>query len=151
MIDWIHKLPDSAIGLVAAGAVWFAFNYAVLGERAMERYAANEIMPACVASIGQPAPTPRRPKLHLGKMLGMPELDDLEDQIIEQATPPVITRAEAIASCECAVMATTGGSLRLDFAISTSSFRLFSPDSVANFRQHTTAFLTNGGCTRSKS
>jgi len=144
MIDLVHKLPDSAIGLLAAGAVWFGFNYMVLGERAMERYAASDIMPACVASLGQHS-TPRAPKLHLGKLLGMPELDDLEDQIVERATPPAVSQAAAIANCECAVAASSQ-SLRLDFAIATASFRYFSPESVANFRQHTVALLSNGGC-----
>lgn len=146
MIDWIHKLPDSAIGLVAAGAVWLGFNYSVLGERAMERYSQQIAMPACMASIDQPA-RPIAPRVKLGKLLGMPELDAMTDQLIEEATPPGLSHAEQVAKCEAAVLCSSA-TMRLDFALSTAWFRYFTPDSIATFRQRAAHFLTDGSCTK---
>ena len=145
MIGYLEKLPDTAIGLLAAGAVWFGFNYVTLGARALERYGHSEAMPACMETIEAKAAGTALPKLGLGDLFNMPELDKFESDLIKLSTPRALSMAQKLALCECAVSASSA-TLRFDYALSTASFRLFTPDSIAGLRSKTIGVLSSGAC-----
>jgi hypothetical protein len=145
MIEHIEKLPDTVIGLLAAGAVWFSFNYVVLGERALERYGNQQVMPACMAALDARQQRSTSPALGLGKLLGVPELDAMENALVERYAPPILSVAEKIARCECAVATSASGS-RLDYAINTASFRLITSEAIGSLRSKAVRVLTSGGC-----
>jgi hypothetical protein len=145
MIRYLEKLPDTAIGLLAAGAVWFGFNYVTLGARALERYSHAEAMPACMETIEAKAAGTTLPKLGFGDLFNMPELDKFESDLIELYTPRALSMAQKLALCECAVSASSA-TLRFDYALSTASFRLFTPDSIAGLRSKTVGVLSSGAC-----
>lgn len=53
MIELLGKLPDQLIGVTLAAGLWFGFHYLVLADRAMERQAAAELVPACEADVAR--------------------------------------------------------------------------------------------------
>lgn len=145
MIQHLEKLPDTLIGVLGAGALWFGFNYAVLGERALERYGHSEAVPACVETIEAKSAGTMAPKLGLGDLFNMPELDKFESDLIDLYTPRALSMAQKLALCECAVSASSA-TLRFDYALSTASFRLFTPDSIAGLRSKAIGVLSSGAC-----
>lgn len=145
MIEHLERLPDTVLGLLAAGTVWFGFNYVTLGARALERYGHDEIMPACMEVIDARQSSTAIPRTGIGALLGMPDLDELEDRFIQLATPRALSLAEKVARCECAVTASSS-TLRFDYALSTASFRFFSPESIAGLRSKTIGVLSSGAC-----
>lgn len=145
MIDWIGKLPDSMVGVLVAGGLWFGFNYAVLADRAMARDHAKSVVPNCLAALDREE-SRRRPAVpQFGAMMGMPELDRLQDMMIEQALPPALTYAEKQARCGCAV-ARAQQAVRFDYALYTASFRLFTPQSLASVREDVAGAVLGGVC-----
>lgn len=146
MIDWIERLPDSVSGIGIAALAWFGFNYAVLGERAMERYSTAQAQTSCIAALGEPESRYVRPRVPaVGRELGLPELDALLQQAIDAAAPRFLAPAQKVAMCECAVSQATGA-LRFDYALHTASFRIFSPASIANVRSESLRAVLSGAC-----
>lgn len=144
MIDLLQRLPDSAIGLLVAGSIWFGFNYAVLGERAMEHYATTEAVPACMAHLeASEEKSPRRSTI--GQAFDMPELDQLTNLFIDQLTPASLTKVQKMAMCECAVIGASA-TMRFDYAVHTASFRIINPDSFGQLRREAASFITSGAC-----
>lgn len=146
MIDWIERLPDSVSGIGIAALAWLGFNYAVLGERAMERYVGPQAHTSCIATLSEPESRYVKPKVPaVGKQLGLPELDVFLQEAVDAATPRFLTSAQKVAMCECAVSQTTGA-LRFDYALYTASFRIFSPASIANVRSESLRAVLSGAC-----
>lgn len=145
MIDWLSKLPDGALGIALAASAWFGFNYAVLGERAMERDVAGPALTACVEHIVG-AQQQVVPHSGIGDLLGMPELDDLEAALVDRIAPPALSRAGVAAQCACAIA--SAPRLRFDYALHTATFRLVPVDSAALFREEALKAATSPICSR---
>lgn len=146
MISWIDKLPDGAVGILLAGTAWFGFNYTVLGERALAQYGTANVVPACIAALHDyEASLPQAINPRIGQLLGVPELDILTDQLVDQMKPRLLTEAEKAARCQCAV-ASSSASMRFDYALHTATFRAFSPESIASFRSNSVRVVSSGAC-----
>lgn len=145
MIEWIEKLPDSVIGVLGAGAVWFGANYAFLAERAIAKEHATSIVPSCTEVLeartrfSMPAPS------GLGQVLGLPALDQIEKQTIERMKPRSLSVGERQDRCACAARRASQ-KLRFDYAVHTASFRIVSPQSVSEFADDTVAIALSGTC-----
>lgn len=145
MIELIGKLPSGMIGVLLAGTAWFGFNYVVLAERAMMQEHAQPAAAACEASIAQEVQSRIVPRMQLGSLLGIPELDVLGEQLVESSLPPAISSATIAARCACAA-STSSASLRFDFAVHTSTFRILPVTSIAQARQDVIELATLGTC-----
>ena len=145
MIDLLQKLPDSLVGVAAAATAWFGFNYTVLAGRAMERYAQSSVMPSCLATLDDYQAGLMVPPSNVGGALGIPELDILVNRLSADLKPRLLTNTERLARCECAV-ASNAGALRWDYALSTSSFRIYSPESISKFRRAASDTVLSGVC-----
>jgi hypothetical protein len=144
VIDWIERLPDSISGIGLAALAWFGFNYAVLGERAMQRSDASAATATCVNTLSGPEENYARPRMPaIGAEMGLPELDGFLNKFVDAATPAFLTAAQKTAMCQCAVSQTTGA-LRFDYALHTASFRIFSPASIANVRSDSLRTVLSG-------
>lgn len=144
MIDWLTKLPDGALGILLTAGTWFGFNYAVLGERAMERELGQVTISACVDYLGGQNDRRVVPRTGIGELLGIPELDVFEANLVDQMTPRVLSEAERMARCSCAVA--SAPRLRFDYALHTASFRIIPVDGIADFRQSAIDAATTGHC-----
>jgi hypothetical protein len=145
MLDLLLKLPEPVLGVVAAGSLWFAFNYAVLGERAMLKDAEMAIMPACIAALDDYQERLLVPDLNISGMLGIPEFRQFEELAQELSRPRIMDAAEKAAKCACAREA-SASSARFDYAIHTASFRIISPASVTGLRSSTVGLVLSGAC-----
>lgn len=145
MIEWIEKLPDSVIGLLAAGGVWFGFNYAVLADRAIAKEHATSVVPNCAAVVEARTRFSLPPASGLGQALGLPALDQIEKRAFERMKPRMLTQGERQDRCTCAAKR-AGQKLRFDFAIHTASFRIISPQAVSEFADDTAAIALSGTC-----
>lgn len=145
MIDWLTRLPDSALGILAAGSMWFGFNYAVLGERALQRDIGTSVVPACVSALGQMETRERPSPTGLGALFDMPELDALTERVLDLTLPPLMSSAEKTARCLCA---TTAGrsALRLDYALHTASFRIMPVADISQMRSQAVDMIASGRC-----
>lgn len=142
MIDWIDKLPDSVVGIALAALAWGSFNYAVLGARALERYGHEQSGPACLSRLNDRQAS--IPAIHVPST-GVPEFDVWIGEAIDAARPRLLSQAEMIARCECAV-AETSATMRLDYALHTASFRMFTPESIAGLRSGAVKYVMSGAC-----
>lgn len=145
MIEWIEKLPEPLLPLVGAAALWVAFNYAVLAERAIAKDQASVAVPHCLETIERHEASNRLRPSGIGRALGLPQLDQLERALIEQYRPESLTRAEREARCACA-MRQAAMKLRWDYAIHTASFRVLSAQSAASLSDEASAILRSGVC-----
>lgn len=145
MMDWIEKIPDSMTGALVAGVAWFGFNYAVLAPRAIERAHATQSMPSCMEALDRHQRRLQLPQLDLSRRLGLPEFESLERIITELALPRMLSPAEQSERCACAA-ARAGRSLRFDYAIHTTSFRLVEPEAVAGLGDRTIGTALEGVC-----
>jgi hypothetical protein len=145
MIDWLSKLPEPLIGITLAGAAWFGFNYAVLGERAMAKAAEVDVMPSCVHALVNYESSLDLPRIGLGSLFGVPQLDTIEDLARQLYKPRYLSQAEKLARCECAVLKSKSSS-RFDYAIYTASFRIIAPESVGTLRDRSTDLVFSGAC-----
>lgn len=145
MIEWIEKLPDSVIGVLAAGVVWFGFNYAVLAERAIAKEHATSVVPKCADVVEARTRFTPPPAFGLGQALGLPALDQIERQAIDRLKPRMLTRSERQDRCTCAARR-AGQKLRFDYAVHTASFRIVSPQAVSDFADNTAAIALSGTC-----
>lgn len=136
MIDLLTKLPDSALGILLAGATWFGFNYAVLADRALQRELVEPVQSLCEEASVADTPAPVLGS-GIGALLGMPELDDLEARIIGNAMPQPLSRAQKLARCSCGALTTA--KLRFDYAVHTASFRLIPASEAAALRERAAA------------
>src|SRR5262249_2842862 len=136
---------DSVIGIAAAGAAWFGFNYSVLAERAIEKAHATSIIPNCAkvleSRLTSLVPSPSG----LGQAFGLPMLDQIERQAIEWLKPRMLSPGERKDRCECAAQR-AAQKLRFDYAIHTASFRLVAPQAVSALADETTAIALSGTC-----
>lgn len=132
MIDWMTKLPDSAIGTLLAGAAWFGFNYGVLADRAMQHELVEPAQALCQQAHSSEAPNVS-PRSGIGSLLGIPELDELESRLTEIAAPPPLSGVQRVLRCSCAIGEVS--ELRFDYAIHTASFRIIPAVGVTEFRQ----------------
>lgn len=151
MIEWIEKLPDWIIGALAAGILWFGFNYAVLAERAMNRSHVQASLPHCLTALEREQHEKRLPLNSLdgiGRALGVPELGRLGRQFAEQSLPPALTALEMHGRCLCAARS-AAESVHFDYAIHTASFRLITPQSVGALRDRTIQLARRGVCGQS--
>jgi hypothetical protein len=147
MIDWVQKLPDSLIAVSVSILAWVVFNYAVLAERAMDRYATAAVSPACLAAIDEHEASLVSPRSRAGAILGMPDLDILIDQVEGLRAPRLLSKVEKLGRCQCAIAA-QGASLRFDYALHTASFRTYAPETISNFRHGVVDFVFSGACGR---
>jgi len=145
MIEWIEKLPDSMIGVLASGALWFGFNYAVLAPRAMEKEHAVAVMPQCVQALDQHQARQRIAVPPVGRILGVPGLDEFQSSMIELAMPRLLTLPEKVDRCACAA-SRAARTIRLDYAVHTASFRLIEPQTVATFGDDAFGLVLDGVC-----
>jgi hypothetical protein len=145
MIDWIEKLPDTMVGFLIAAGLWFAFNYAVLAERAMEKDHAAVVVPRCIAVLDQHESARRAVPSGLGQIFGMPELDGLESMLIARAQPRPLTPAEKMERCRCAA-GRAARDARFDYAVHTASFRIITPQSVGALREEAARIALDGLC-----
>jgi hypothetical protein len=145
MMEWISKLPDGAMALLMAGGAWFGFNYAVLGERAMEREVHAPITKACVADLDGRQGGRVVPRSGIGELLGLPQLDELEAQIVQRSMPRALSEAELLAVCGCALGA-SAEARRFDYALHTASFRLWPIGDVSALRSRVIATATSSLC-----
>lgn len=143
MIDWIDKLPDSMTGAVAAAAVWFGFNYAVLADRAIAKDLATA--PSCIEAVDRHERGLQLGASGLGSILGVPGYDQVEREILKLVTPRPLSPAEKSEMCTCAARAAARG-LRFEYAIHTASLRIIEPQSVAGIGTGTIATLMSGVC-----
>lgn len=144
MIDWIDKLPDSLTGAVAAGAVWFAFNYAVLAERAMAKDQAVAA-PTCSAALDRHQRGLELGPTGIGSVIGMPGLDQIEREVLKRIKPRSLSDEEKRDLCICAARAATR-TLRFDYAVHTASFRIIEPREIAGVQAGTITTLMSGLC-----
>ena len=145
MIEWIEKLPDSLTGTLVAGAVWFGFNYAVLAERAIDKAHTHAIVPSCAAVLEAKTTFSTPPTIEIGKILRIPEMDRLQQMVIESVKPRVLTLIEREDRCACAARR-AAQKLRFDYAVHTASFRLIAPQSVSAFADDAAAIALSGTC-----
>lgn len=147
MIEMISKLPDTAIAVLLTGTAWFGFNYAVLAERVMEHEVIAHALPACVSAVS--AAQPPRPIINpvsgIGELFGLPELDELQRNILEASAPKALSAATIEARCACAV-GTDRQNARFDYAVHTASFRIVPATSSANLRASVIDAATLGVC-----
>lgn len=129
MIEWIERLPDSVIGFLASGTLWFGLHYAVLAERAMEKDGATVALPRCVEALAVPDDVRAYAPSGIGRLLGVPDLDRIEALVAERARPRPLTLRERQGRCACAARQ-AGRRLRFDYAVHTASFRLVEPQAV---------------------
>ena len=145
MIEWLEKIPDSMTGAFAAAAVWFGFNVAVLGPRAMERAQASQSLPSCMEALRRHQQRLVMPQLDLGRRLGVPELEMVERAISQLAAPRPLSAAEQAERCACAVRRAARAAT-LDYAIHTATFRLIEPEAVAGLGDRTVGAVFEGVC-----
>lgn len=145
MIEWIEKLPEPMVGLLAAGAVWFGFNYGVLAERAIEKAHATSIVPSCTEVLEARLRFTPPPPSGLGAVLGLPHIDRFEKQTIDLMKPRVLTNGERQDRCACAARR-AAQKLRFDYAVHTASFRIISPQAINEFADDTAAIALSGTC-----
>lgn len=145
MIDWIGKLPDAALGAIAVGAAWFGFNYTVLGERLMMRELTALALPACIEQLAAKERSSMLPRSGIGELFGMPELDALEDRILDRVTPATLTQLQKEALCACAVSASADGN-RFDYALHTATFRIIPVDELSLMRAGLVQLATSDQC-----
>lgn len=145
MIDWLGRVPDSMVGVLAAGAAWFTFNYAVLAPRAMERQHAEASIPSCMEALERRQQRLRNFSLGLSDLLGLPELRALEGRMTDLMTPRPLSLAELQERCACAVRR-AGSSVRFDYAIHTASFRIIEPQAIAGISDATIGAAVSGVC-----
>lgn len=144
MIDWIDRLPDSMTGALAAGALWFGFNYAVLADRAMAKdHAATA--PTCMAALNRHERGLLLPPSGIGAILGMPGLDQIEREVLKLAKPRLLSDDEKRDLCACAANSASRG-LRFEYAIHTASFRIIEPGALAGLGTGTIGILMSGVC-----
>lgn len=144
MTDWIDKIPDSLTGVVVAGAVWFGFNYVVLAERAMAK---DHLVaaPSCGEAIDRHERGLQIAPIGIGKLLGVPQLDEIESTGLKLLKPRRLSQAEKGDLCTCAATA-AGRGLRFDYAVHTASFRMIEPQAVSGLGAATIDVLGSGIC-----
>lgn len=144
MIDWIDKLPDSMTGTVVAAGVWFAANYAVLAERAMAKDHAAAA-PSCIAALDRHERGLQLAPTGLGRVLGMPGLDQIEREVLKLVKPRLLSDEEKRDLCACAAKA-AGRGLRFEYAVHTASFRIIEPGALAGLGTGTIGIVMSGAC-----
>ncbi|NKE48644.1 hypothetical protein HB662_28010 [Roseomonas frigidaquae] len=146
MIDWIDRIPDSMVGVLAASAAWFTFNYAVLAPRAMERQHVEASIPSCMDALERRQQRMRIPSLGLSEILGLPpELRALEGRMTDLMTPRPLSFAERQERCACAARR-AAAAVRFDYAIHTASFRIIEPQAIAGLSDATFGATVSGIC-----
>lgn len=145
MIDWITKLPEWAIAPLLVLGAWFAFNYAVLADRAMAKDDVTDSGSSCLVSLNEYQSRLEIPRLGFGEKFGMPELDMFEDMARDIYKPRYLSQAEKLARCECAV-ASARSAARFDYAIAMSTFRIVSAQSIGGLRQKSVDLVMSGAC-----
>ena len=142
ILDLVEKTPDALIGIVLAGGLWLGFNYAVLAERAMDRVAAAEIVPRCVAELDAAERQISSLLAPLDELSSMPMVGPLMQDMTRHLTLPAGASA---AICACgAARAATGA--RFDYALHTASFRLIEPDAVSSLRADALTYVRSQAC-----
>lgn len=144
MTDWINKLPDSMTGALVAAGLWFGFNYGVLAERAMAKDHAVAA-PSCIEALQRHERGLQLVPSGLGTVLGMPDLDQLEREVLKLARPRLLSGAEKSDLCACAAKA-AGRTLRFEYAVHTASFRIVQPAAVAGLGAGTIGAAMSGVC-----
>lgn len=144
MIDWIDKLPDSMTGAVAATALWFGFNYAVLAERAMAKEHAVAA-PSCLDALDRHQRSQELGPTGLGGAVGIPALDIIEREMLKIVKPRILSEEEKRDLCACAAKTATR-TLRFDYAVHTASFRIIEPATIAGLGTGTITTVMSGIC-----
>jgi len=133
-------------GALAAGALWFGFNYLVLAPRAIEQAHATVVMPQCMQAVDRHQQRQRAAVPKLGDLLaGLPSMNELQSKIMELATPRFLSQPEKVDRCACAARR-AGQALRFDYAIHTASFRLIAPGAVASIADDAIDTVLAGTC-----
>lgn len=145
MLDLIGKLPEPFLGVAIVGLLWFGFNYATLGERAMRKDIAVSVAPSCIAALDDYQAGLSVPDLNISGVLGIPEFRPFEEMARELSRPRMMDAAEKAAKCACAQGATSSAA-RFDYAVHTASFRLIAPASVSGLRASTIGLVLSGAC-----
>jgi len=145
MIDWLEKLPDSMIGALAAGGLWFAFNYAVLAPRAIEKDHATAVIPQCMAALDRHQERQQIKLPPIGRAFGVPAFDDVQAGLLALAAPRLLSLPERQDRCRCAGER-AARALRFDYAVHTASFRLIAPDTVAEMGRDVVGVALAGLC-----
>ncbi|BBK42782.1 hypothetical protein STVA_28020 [Allostella vacuolata] len=142
MIELLGKLPDQLIGATLAAGLWFGFHYLVLADRAMERQAAAELVPACEADVAR---MQNRSDAVLAPLEGLRQLPFGGQTLAMVQQQFRLSGIERRAICECSARRSRQA-VRFDYAIHTASLRLIEPASVADLRGGTIAVLRSQVC-----